>query len=444
MGEPIAQYAPQRLTFVRAVLVLALAGDGFALTLLVFYPGYLTEDASYIHDYVESGYLGDWQSPLMTLVWRLIDPLAPGAGSMFTLIAALYWTGFALTALAVARRSIVAAAAVIVLALAPPAFMMLAMIWRDILFGAAWLAAAAMVYVTADRPWRARSLVQAVALVLVGFGVLLRPNALIAAPLLVAYVAWPVAFAWKRALVLFVPAVLGGYGAIQIVYYGILDVHRENVLQSVFVFDLGGMTHVTQQNQFPVTWSAEENALLLTRCYNPAQWDPYWTQEPCRFVMTRLQRQDDVIFGTSRLPDAWLRAVAAHPLAYLTHRLTFFWTFLAGENPTLELEKLETPGRTPLETNRQFMTIVDWHAALKPTPLFRVGTWLVLAVVVGALAWRGRLTPPGAFATGIAASAIVYILSFGVFGVASDFRYAYWCVLVSLAGLVPALLSRRA
>jgi hypothetical protein len=30
-----------------------------------------------------------------------------------------------------------------------------------------------------------------------------------------------------------------------------------------------------------------------------------------------------------------------------------------------------------------------------------------------------------------------------VFGVAADFRYAYWCVLASLAGLVPALIAWR-
>jgi hypothetical protein len=59
------------------------------------------------------------------------------------------------------------------------------------------------------------------------------------------------------------------------------------------------------------------------------------------------------------------------------------------------------------------------------------------------LAWRGRASPPGTFAISVAASGIVYILSFGVFGVAAEFRYAYWCVLASLAGLIPALLARR-
>ena len=32
----------------------------------------------------------------------------------------------------------------------------------------------------------------------------------------------------------------------------ILDVKRENPLHSVLVFDLGGITHFTGENQFPV------------------------------------------------------------------------------------------------------------------------------------------------------------------------------------------------
>ena len=78
---------------------------------------------------------------------------------------------------------------------------------------------------------------------------------------------------------------------------------------------------------------------------------------------------------------------------------------------------------------------------LKSTAPFRAGTWLAFATAVVALAWRGRATPPGAFAIEVAACAVVYLLSFGVFGVAADFRYAYWCVLAGLAGLVPALLA---
>jgi len=425
------------------MLICVMASTGFVLTILVLYPGYLTVDAVFVHDYVQGWIFGDWQSPLMTIVWWLIDPISPGSGSMFLLIATLYWLGFAILALAVARRSAGLAIAVPLLALTPPAFMLVAMIWRDILFGTVWLLAAAIIYSVADRSGPLRWTMQGLALVLVGFGVLLRPNAIIAAPLLAAYVAWPARFEWKRTALLFVPALLAGYGLIQIVYYGIIGAHRDNPLHALVVFDLGGITHFTRENQFPVSWSADENALLTTQCYDPAHWDSYWTSDRCKFVMIRLESKDDVIFGTPRLEESWLRAVAAHPLAYLSHRLTFLWTFLAESNPTLELEELDIPDGTPLARNPHFMTLWASYDMLESTLLFRPGFWLIFAVAAGASAWRARVTSPGAFAISVVASGIIYVLSFGLLGVAADFRYAYWCVLASLASLIPALLARR-
>ena len=425
------------------MLVGAMACIGMAVSVLVFFPGYLTEDATYIYGYVQQHYLGDWQSPVMTIVWSLIDPISPGSGSMFLLNAALYWSAFGAIALAVARVSAPLSIAVLLLAFVPPAFMLLAMIWRDVLFAVVWLFAAAITYFVADRisPWR--SLVQGFALALIVLGVLVRPNAIIAAPLLVAYSLWPAHFSWKRTALLFIPAVIAGYVLIQIVYYGVLGVHRQNPLHSLLVFDLGGITYFTQQNQFPVSWTPDETALLVTQCYNPARWDGYWTLDPCKFVMDRLERKDDVIFGTSRLTQSWLRAVANHPLAYLSHRLSVLWTFLAGANPTLDLDNIELPDQVPLARNPYFIRTVALHDALKSTILFRAGAWFVFAAAVCALAWRGRLTSSGAFAVSITSSGIVYLLSFGIFGVAADFHYAYWCVLAGLAGLVPALLAHR-
>jgi hypothetical protein len=329
------------------------------------------------------------------------------------------------------------------LGLAPPAFILMSMIWRDILFSATWLFAAAIVYAVADRalPWRRA--VQILALLLIGFGILLRPNAITAAPFLIAYALWPTRFEWKRTALLFVPALLAGYGLIHLVYYEILHVKRENPLHSLLVFDLGGITHFAKENQFPVTWSADETALLTSRCYEPQHWDSYWTLDPCKFVMARLERRDDVIFGSQRLVDAWTHAVAAHPFAYLTHRLTVAWTFLAAPNITLELYKIVLPDETLLAHNPYFMALLPLYEALKPTLLFRIGLWMILALAEVGWAWPARRTPSGAFAISIAAAGIIYVMTFGVLGVATDFRYAHWGVLAGLGGLIPALLARR-
>jgi hypothetical protein len=422
------------------LLVVLLVVCGYALTIVVFYPGYVTIDAGYVYADAKAWQFGDWQSPAMAVLWRLIDPVAPGGLSMFLLTATLYWLGFGLLALVAARRSALLGLVTPLVALAPPAFFLLALIWRDILFAVFWLVAAALPFAVAERPAATRRPMQIVALLLIAFGVLLRPNAIFAAPFLAAYAIWPLRFDLKRMAIVFVPAAAFFYALVPLVYYGALEAKHQNALHSIMVFDLGGITRFTGENQFPVSWSADQAALLAGECYDPVRWDTYWHLPPCPFVMQRLERRDDVIFGTPRLVEAWWHAVAAHPLAYLEHRATFMWQFLARSNLVLPIWDWQDPAAT-YGHSPTFTPVLALHNMLQPTILFRPGLWLVLAFAVGAFAWRTRSTPEGAFAVGVSASAVVYVLTFFAVGVAADFRYAYWCVLATLAGAVAAVLA---
>jgi hypothetical protein len=433
------------------VVVLALAAAGYAVTLVAFYPGYLTTDAGFVYGFIKNWRLGDWQSPLMSVLWALIDPVAPGPGSMFLLIASAYWAAFAILGLTISRRSTWIAIAVPVLAFVPPAFLMLSMIWRDVLFAVTWLLAATIAYCAAEQRPALRLPMQAISLVLVGFGLLLRPNAAVAAAVLAAYVLWPARLSWKRAAIAFLPALAIGIALVQVVYYDLLGAAHEHPEQSLMVFDLGGITRFTGENQFPATWNTQQTALLTTDCYDPARWDTYWTIPPCDFVMKRLEDPGDTIFGTPRLRRAWMHALAAHPLAYLRHRLTFFWHFLWAENVTLQRDDIDDPVKTPIARNVWFKKLLALHDTLAPTALFRTGLWLVLAVAAaffGLTRLRARepcnAAPAAAFAVGVCGSATLYVMTFLLVGVAGDFRYGYWCVLAALAGAAAALTARRA
>ena len=428
--------APRHLYVAVAVLIAA----GYGLTLAVFYPGIVTYDAKFVYEDIAKGVLGDWQSPVMTVLWRAIDPIAPGPGSMFLLIATSYWFGFGLLAFAMARRSSRLAFLLPLLALTPPAFVFVGIIWRDMLLATIWLLSAVIVFAAAEGGARFRMVAKGLALVLCALGVLLRPNALIAAPILAAYIAWPTRMSWKRTAILFVPAMAAFFALVQVVYYGALGATRQHPVQSIMIFDLGGISHFTRQNQFPVTWSEPERSLLLNSCYQPTQWDIYWRLEPCDFVMRKVEREEK-LFGTPVITEAWMRAVMRHPLAYLRHRSAFMWNFLSGDNMTMWLADVEHPAATVFPDRPAFAALVWVHDRLKPTPLFRAGSWLLVCIVVCGFAWRRRETREGAFALGVCGSAAVYVLSFFAVGVASDFRYGYWAVLAGIVGGVVASLS---
>jgi hypothetical protein len=433
--------SPDRSRTALGVAVAAMIAAGYALTLAIFYPGIMTYDAKFVYEDIAKGVLGDWQSPVMTVLWGAIDPIAPGAASMFLLIATCYWLGFGLVAFALARRSSRLALLLPVLALAPPAFVFVGIIWRDVLFATSWLLAAAIVFAAAGCGPRFRVPAQVLALALCALGVLLRPNALIAAPILAAYILWPGQMTFKRTAILFVPAVAGFFALVQLVYYDALGATRQHPLHSIMVFDLGGISHFSKENQFPVSWSEAESAMLLNGCYQPTQWDIYWRLEPCDFVMRKVEHEQK-LFGTPALTAAWARAVTRHPLAYLQHRAAFMWNFLAGDNMTMWLADVEHPTANVFADRPAFTALVWLHDRLKPTPLFRIGSWLLLCIAVCAFGWRQRETSEGAFALGVCGSAAVYVLSFFAVGVASDFRYGHWAVLAGIAGAAVTALGR--
>src|SRR6476620_10923874 len=198
------------------ISVAILLAAGFGLTLLIFYPGVMTFDAKFVYEDIAKGTLGDWQSPVMVWLWGLIDPIAPGAASMFLLTAATYWLGFGVLSLMLASRGKAGALLLPLLAMTPPALAFAGIIWRDVLFATCWLLAAAVAFAVSERPSPIRLTGQALALVLVIFGVLLRPNALLAAPTLTAYIVWLSQFSLRKAAILYIPAAFGLFGIVQL------------------------------------------------------------------------------------------------------------------------------------------------------------------------------------------------------------------------------------
>jgi hypothetical protein len=353
----------------------------------------------------------------------------------------LYWLAIGLLAYRLARHSIWPTVVLLLLALAPPAFIFQGIIWRDVLFANSWLLAAALFFAAAKRGVKLRISAQAVALCLLMLGVLLRPNALIAAPILAVTILWPLRFSWKRAAILYFPIGIVLFGVLQLIYYGALGATRQHPLQSVMVFDLGGISHFAKKNQFPVVWTEAETHQLLNSCYRPTEWDIYWRLEPCEFVMQKLEREEK-LFGKPAVTTAWVRAIAHHPIAYLQHRSAFMWNLLAGANLTIWTADVYDPSKKVFADRPAFTALVAIHDTLKPTPLFRAGSWLILCIVVCAFTWRRRDGPTGTFAIGVCGSGAVYVLTFFAVGVAADFRYAYWAVLAGITGAVAVAAGR--
>ncbi|MEJ0022903.1 MAG: hypothetical protein WDN76_05295 [Alphaproteobacteria bacterium] len=86
-----------------------------------------------------------------------------------------------------------------------------------------------------------------------------------------------------------------------------------------------------------------------------------------------------------------------------------------------------------------FRAVEDACDALTDTPFFRPYFWLLLAIGAATISFAAEDSPQRRLAGALALSAVLYLLTYIPFGVASDFRYAYWSIIATLAACAALL-----
>ena len=418
--------------------VAVLLAIGFALTLAIFYPGVMTFDSKYLHEYAMKGTMGDWQSPVMVWLWALIDPIAPGAGSMFLLIAATYWLGFGLLSLTLASRGSRVALLLPLLAMTPPSLALAGVIWRDVLFATCWLLAASIAFAAAERRSWIRLTGQTLALALVVFGVLLRPNALLAAPILAAYTIWLSRTSLRRAAIHLHPR--GARLLRRRAGRLLRRPRREARTSAADGHDLRPRRHQPFCQGEPVSGRVERGGKRdAARQVLPA--DDVGHLLAARALRVR-DAKGRARKGPVRYPGHIKRVAGGHRaasrcLSAAPLRLHVEFS-RRRQSCTCGLPTSSARCRTSFPDRAAFNAFRAAHDALKPTPLLRAGFWLLACIVLCGIGWN-RAPREAAFVFATCGSAAVYVLTFYGVGVASDFRYGYWAVLAAMAGGVVLL-----
>ncbi|WP_256326040.1 hypothetical protein [Sphingomonas sp. NFR15] len=392
------------------------------LQLAAYWPGIMYWDAVRQYGQAVSGAFDDWHPPAMEWVWRRLIAVQPGPAPMLLLQAGLYWSGVALLA-ARARRGWL----IVLPALLPFALATLGSVLKDSLMAGAMLAAAGLgAWAGREGRWGLR----AAAIALLVFAATLRFNALLAAlPLLVAVLPAN----WRRTRARLAACTLAGGVALAVAMplaNHATGAKRSGVALSLVIFDLGGVTEHSGVDVFPPLPVAEPVA-VNHRCYDPARWDSYawWVGEPCPIGFALIR---DTFAARHQSPYVfWLRAIAAHPLAYAEHRLRHAnanMRFLLGHEFERPVQPQSAPNpwgyriaRNPLQ--RAF----DWLAVQTcRTPLGWPICWIALALGMVYAAWGvPGVTMP------LALSAALYGGGYLVLSVASDLRYHLWTMLAA-------------
>ncbi|KTF69885.1 hypothetical protein ATB93_06970 [Sphingomonas sp. WG] len=429
----------------KAVSAMVIAALLAAITLFFFWPGVASYDSLVQYRQLLDGRYDDWHPPAMARLWALFHGAGwQGQAPMFALQLLLYWSGLALFAGALARagRSL-AALAVLLFGLWPPVLGWQIAVLKDGQMVGALVAALGVAswWRLGDRRlpiWAA-----ALVLILLGYATLVRFNA--------AFATIPLAFGllggwrWERPW-LQGAVVLAATAAVLFllapINHRLLEARPSGVERSLPLFDLGGIVHHAGPTAVPQVPARLWRRAEVRGCLTPILWDPLGDDEACGYILTTLQRTAP----RGELRDAWLAAIAAHPLAYAQHRIAHWnsemrlWTpaIMPGTGPLSGSE----PNRLGLASPAKRITgFQKLGATLAESAAGAPILWFAIALGVLFCTWPAR-SGPGGVAVSLALSALLAELAFGVVGVASDYRYHCWSMLATGLAVLAAAGAR--
>lgn len=399
------------------------------LLFAAFRPGLMSIDSLVQYGQGLAHAYSNQHPPFGSFLFGLAGALAGTPAPLLAVQLALVGGGFALLAVPAARRHGAAAVALTLVFLAVPSTWALAVaLWKDVLLAGVLLVACAAL--------RAGWTFATLALLLVAS--LLRHDALFATAPLAVGAAWTSPALRGRARGAVALLALVAFAAAPRVADRATRARDVWPVGQLFVYDLAGI-YVRHPEAFPASSLARDLRLEdLRQLYTP------FTGGPLLFPA----RPGDPgisfhgLAGRRALAGEWVRALLAHPGAYLAHRWAAFRALLGWHGgPAF------APYHDRLEPNRwqlrlaggpAYVALARFRDAVRDGPVFRGWLWLALAAIAMLAAAARRAATP----FWIAASGVCYALSHLGTAVSAEFRYLYWTALSPFAAAAAALALR--
>jgi hypothetical protein len=402
-----------------------------------FYPGSYIIDSDDQLAQAQTGQFNDWHPALMAMFWRLLIQLTGTPASMFLLQWACYWLGFALIADALVRTGRVKTGlAVLAMALFPYLQFFNRIMTKDAQLSAALLMAFGLVFWFRVQQQRVPGPALAAAGGFMAYAVLVRANGAFAvAPLLLYCVAGQLKFNYKKTLLACALITGGGLLTSLVVQKYVIQAKPTQPIRSLQLFDLVGIAKNSRDMRFlaPLGPITQAN---VDHCYTAYWWDSLAPWAGCNKVFSaRLMNAEfhaipsdrDIYPVSSELSGLWLHAIAAHPLAYLEHRLKLFNSAINFMVPPVA------------RRFGKYYIVVESKDIREDYLRKSFVTWPVLWLGSAALVLTAlRRKNDGAAADAaklLAASSLIYGSAYLVIGVASEARYMYWSILASMLAL---------
>jgi hypothetical protein len=279
------------------------------------------------------------------------------------------------------------------------------------------------------------------ALLLVGYAIMVRHNAAAATLALACYV---VKIHFPRLNI--ARSIIGGAVLVaalmttqQMIERVALNASRSHLSQIAMLFDVAGIACGGADVDIPAAFKVpgyEPSALC--RSYDPNQVDAlfFFPASPLRTSL------DDASLAALR--RVWLDAIIEHPKLYAVHRSRAFMALLGLRDVPRPYVALTQPYMQPnpwgftFEPTALSRTLDATVGVLADHGVFNGALWVALALALLTAVAIGRLSAP--FEVALLASALMYVLPYFFLSLAPNYRFIYWSVLAtSVAGVLLAL-----
>lgn len=415
---------------------------GIALTVMCYYPGYMSDDSIKQLTQATSGHFTDWQSPLMSGVWSGFDALIPGPLGMLIFHNLMFWLGLTLLVRQALARRLWSYPLILAMGLFPPILALLGTIWKDVGMASALLLACSLLFQAQQRQ---RGLAWCAAQLALFYASGVRHNAavavlplalwagIIAQHLFLPRTRKPVLIGIGVGLTLFVVLNLASWTVNQRLTAG----RTTYPLQQILLHDLVAISISTDQVLLPGYLKEDITIENLKSIYTINEIVPMF----CCSDAPRHFKQTTDASEFSELKTTWLEVVPRHWRPYLAHRRAIFMNQLGIGRATVYLPFWSgidpNPFGITLRHSLCNRTVMWCLTKLKDSLLFRGWLYVLILVLYLVVVFFPPFGQHRDAVWAIASSGLCYALAYLFVSTTSDFRMHWWTVVS--ATVVPVL-----
>lgn len=403
----------------------------FIVSILTFYPGWITGDGAYIYSEIKSGIYSDWHPVFNHYIWAFFDHIYNGSELFFLVQILIYWVIFFIVSMCFIELKVFSTL-FILLGLFPGLFLLSGMIIKDvtftIIFSLTWI-----ILFFIYKKKRNLLVIENIALfflVLTAIGI--KPNALSALPFLLFFWGYVIFNNLKKSFIFMIIL----FSLILSLYYIINNnnkIVKSYPIQYTQSYDLLGISVLTGENLMPQYLKNIIKDNNLSSLYYVGSNDYFFYNYAKQIGIDYGGLRTKNIQDLNELSILHKKAIFEHPKEYISHRNKHFLSLIRfGESTPAwiasgkTVNKINDFSAKENEISKFYMDLTTSNLKYLFYPYVYI-ILLLIMILISSIYSKYKI-----FTNLLGLSAIFFLIPHYFIVPASDFRYLYYIYFITI------------